>query len=339
MFEAVFSLCLAGTDAPCRDILLPGFEAESLVACTEALTTRPPDIQEAFACRPSPGPLSFEEAAPGLFVHMGAIAVPNDTNLGDVSNIGFVVGSESVAVIDSGGSRSVGEGIWRAIRSQTDLPVSHVILTHMHPDHVLGASVFAEAGARILGHKGLGRALADRRENYLVSLSNLIGAEGFLGSEITDVTDPVQQDMTIDLGGRLLTVQPWPMAHTGTDVTVLDAATGTLFAGDLVFQSHTPALDGSLKGWRSVLGDLQDMPVDHVVPGHGGPVLEWPVGAAPLVDYLSVLEADTRAALDAGQRIGEAAETVAASEAPNWALFDEYNPRNATVAYTELEWE
>jgi quinoprotein relay system zinc metallohydrolase 2 len=339
MFEAVFSLCLAGTDAPCRDVLVPGYEAETLVACTEALTTRPPEITEEIACRPAPDPLPFEEIAPGVFAHLGDIAVPNPDNLGDVSNIGFIVGSASVAVIDTGGSRSVGEGVWRAIRSRTDLPVSHVVLTHMHPDHVLGASVFVDAGADVLGHNGLGRALADRRENYLVSLSNLIGAAGFLGSEIPDVSDPVQQEMTIDLGDRPLSLRPWPMAHTGTDVTVIDASTGTLFAGDLVFQAHTPALDGSLKGWRSVLEDLQAMAIDRVVPGHGGPVLDWPVGAEPLVDYLDVLESETRAAIDAGKRIGEAAETVAVSEAPKWELFDEYNPRNATVAYTELEWE
>ncbi len=55
--------------------------------------------------------------------------------------------------------------------------------------------------------------------------------------------------------------------------------------------------------------------------------------------YLDVLAADTRAALDAGQRMGEAIETIAASEEAHWELFEAYNPRNATVAFTELEWE
>lgn len=339
MFEAVFSLCLAGVDAPCRDILIPGYEAETVVACTQGLTDRPPDIPEVYACRKAPDPLVFEEIADGLFVHKGAIEEPGQNNGGDIANLGFVVGSESVAVIDTGAARAVGEGVWRAIRQQTDLPVSHVILTHMHPDHVLGTGVFTDAGARVVGHPGLGRALADRQENYLESLTALIGAPGFLGTEAPEVTETVSGEATIDLGGRLLELRAWPTAHTGTDITVVDVTTRTMFTGDLVFDAHTPALDGSLLGWRDVLETLQAMPVSRIVPGHGGPVLDWPNGAAPLVRYLETLEADTRAALDAGQRIGEAAETVALSEAPNWELFDAYNPRNATVAYTELEWE
>ena len=339
MFEAIFSLCLAGADAPCRDILIPGYEAETMVACTEDLTKRPPDTPEPVGCREAPEPLAFEEVADGLFVHMGAIEEPNEKNGGDIANLGFVIGSSSVAVIDTGGARAVGEGIWRAIRAQTDLPVSHVVLTHMHPDHVLGAGVFEDAGAKIVGHPGLGRALADRQENYLESLTALIGSEGFLGTEAPEVTETVDGESSIDLGDRVLELQAWPTAHTGTDITVVDRATGTLFTGDLVFHIHTPALDGSLPGWRDVLGTLQSMSIARIIPGHGGPVLDWPEGANPLSRYLETLEADTRAAIDDGKRIGEAAETVAQSEAPNWKLFDAYNPRNATVAYTELEWE
>ena len=81
------------------------------------------------------------------------------------------------------------------------------------------------------------------------------------------------------------------------------------------------------------------MDITQIVPGHGGPVLAWPDGGADQVRYLSVLERDTRAAIDAGTRMGEAVEQIAQSEAGNWDLFQAYNPRNATVAFTELEWE
>lgn len=347
MFEAILSLCLATGDV-CRPVLLPGYEAADKAGCEKRLQDSRPDLSGQFAgltakglpeCQPLGKALEFTRAAPGVFVHMGQVAEPDPDNAGDVSNLGFVIGDSSVAVIDGGSARWMGEGVWRAIRARTDLPVSHAIVTHMHPDHALGISIFAEAGAQIVGHAALDRALVDRRENYFESLSTLIGPAQFIGTEIVATDLPVSDVMQIDLGGRTLSVRAWPRSHTGSDLTVLDAQSGILFTGDLVFDDHTPALDGSLTGWQAVLPELFDLPARKIVPGHGGPVLDWPQGGAALMRYLEVLAADTRAAIDQGQRLGVAIETIAASEAPNWRLFDAYNPRNATVAFTELEWE
>ena len=272
-------------------------------------------------------------------MHRGEIEEPAVENGGDVANIGFVIGETSVAVIDTGSARWIGESVWRAIRARTDLPVSHVILTHVHPDHVLGASVLAGAGAEVVGHAGLERALADRRENYLESFRQLIGPAQFLGTQTVRVDLPVADKTEIDLGGRSIALVAWPRAHTGTDLTVQDTRSGVLFAGDLVFDAHTPALDGSVVGWQDVLAELSEWSASKLVPGHGGPVLDWPDGAEPLQRYLEVLAEDTRAAIAAGVRLADAVTTIARSEAAKWALFEAYNARNATVAYTELEWE
>lgn len=348
MFEAVIALCVAAEGGPCRDQLLSGYEAREQSVCEAALSENPPLIQEfeglssdqGPVCKPPGEALSVTEVAPGVFVHMGLVAEPDRDNRGDVSNLGFVIGETGVAVIDTGTARWMGEALWRTIRAETDLPVSHVILTHMHPDHVLGTAPFAEAGAQVVGHAKLPRALADRQANYIESLERLIGAPAFLGTRAV-LPDVLVDDVSeIDLGGdRLLTLRAWPPAHTGNDLTVQDSATGTMFAGDLVFDRHTPALDGDLIGWQEVLSEITALGVTQVIPGHGGPLLDWPEGGADQTRYLEVLEADTRAALDAGQRIGEAVEVIAESEADKWELFEAYNPRNATVAFTELEWE
>ncbi|MEX0367223.1 MAG: quinoprotein relay system zinc metallohydrolase 2 [Ruegeria sp.] len=345
MFEAVIAVCLTVAGGPCRDQLLPGYEAATEALCLAALAARPPVVNAGLEadgapfCQPVGEVLDFEEVAEGVFVHMGLIEEPNRANRGDVSNIGFVVGGQGVAVIDTGTAPWMGEGVWRAIRARTDKPVSHVILTHMHPDHVLGASALVRGGAMVVGHAALPRALADRRDNYLESLERLIGAQVMLGAGAVPVDVTVEDKAEVDLGGRVLELRAWPVAHTGADLTVLDQETGTLFAGDLVFHRHLPALDGRLLGWQAVLREMSGLEIARVVPGHGGPVLDWPAGGADQQRYLDVLEADTRAAIDAGQRLGEAVEGIAQSEAPLWELFEAYNPRNATVAFTELEWE
>lgn len=344
MFEAVIALCLSLADGPCRDVLLPGYEAESRAACETRLESRAPVLPAGLTrgaprCVASGPALEVSEAAPGLFVHRGQIAEPDAVNLGDVSNLGFVIGDSAVAVIDSGSAAWIGEATWRAIRARTDKPVSHVILTHMHPDHVLGASVFARAGAQVVGHARLPRALADRQANYLESLSRLIGAGAFLGTEAPAIDIAITDTLDIDLGNRRLTLHAHPAAHTGTDVTVLDQTSGTLFTGDLVFHLHTPALDGKLTGWQALLADMAGQGFARIVPGHGGPLLNWPEAAEPMQRYLDVLARDTRAAIAAGERLGTAITHIAQGEADHWHLFDAYNPRNATVAFTELEWE
>lgn len=343
MYEVLLTICLSlpadEGGAACRDMLLPGYETTTLAEC-EAQLSNLAATYEAPRCAPVGAALPVTQVAPGVFVHLGQIAEPEAGNRGDVANLGFVIGQDSVAVIDAGAARWIGEALWRAIRARTNKPVSHMILTHMHPDHVLGADALHAAGAAVVGHSDLPRALADRQANYIESLTRLIGAD-FAGTVTVGVDMTVAPDtpVEIDLGNRVLALHAWPAAHTGTDLTVLDRATGTLFVGDLVFDEHTPALDGHLMGWQAVLDQLSQWQVTKVVPGHGGPVLDWPEGGAAQMRYLQVLERDTRAAVEAGHRIGDAVETIAQSEAAHWKLFEAFNPRNATVAFTELEWD
>ena len=99
-----------------------------------------------------------------------------------------------------------------------------------------------------------------------------------------------------------------------------------------------PALDGRLAGWRATLTKLAARPAARVVPGHGPATMPWPAAAAPIERYLAALESDVRAMIKAGRPLREATENGAAGEAQHWSLFADFNARNATTAYQELEW-
>jgi hypothetical protein len=109
-------------------------------------------------------------------------------------------------------------------------------------------------------------------------------------------------------------------------------------AGDLVFTNHVPVLDGSIRGWLAILDELAAIPAQRVVPGHGV-VSDWPAALTNQRRYLRRLTQDVRALIAAGRPINAAADTAAASERSQWELFDDYNARNATAAFSEIEWE
>ena len=148
----------------------------------------------------------------------------------------------------------------------------------------------------------------------------------------------VEGSLRLDLGDRTLVLQAWPAAHSDSDLTVLDETTKTLFAGDLVFLDHIPVMDGSIRGWLRMMDDLARQPAERVVPGHG-PVSPWPTALADERRYLETLAADVRALINRGVPIRVAADTAAVSERSRWQLFDDYNARNATAAFSEIEWE
>jgi quinoprotein relay system zinc metallohydrolase 2 len=284
-------------------------------------------------------PLAMQEVAPGIYVHHGIVSLMTRENAGAIANIGFVVGEASVAVIDTGGSLAEGRRLRAAVQNVTAKPIRYVINTHDHPDHLFGNAAFLDAGTAFVGHSALPAAMAARMDYYRSAFRRSMGDE--LIDEVKSIppTLLVEKEMVLDLGSRHLVLRAWPAAHTDTDLTVFDEETATLFAGDLLFVEHVPVLDGRLRGWLGLLDELGSIPAKRAVPGHGPVPVEWPQALRAERRYLERLALDLRGEIAKGTPLAEAVKTAASSERDRWALFEEYNARNATAAYQELEWE
>lgn len=280
-------------------------------------------------------PLELTMIGDGVYVSYGQIEESSPANLGNISNIGFVVGNSCVAVIDSGGSPAVGEKLRAAIKQTTDTPVCYVINTHVHPDHIFGNAAF---DAEVVGHARLPAALAARQQTYLGIAKRDLGIEAS-AMKIVPPTKLVDQSLELDLGGRKLKLRAWPTSHTDNDLTVYDERTQTLWLGDLLFVDHLPVVDGSLEGWLAAIRQLQEIPAQYAIAGHGKTGAEWRKALARQERYLTTLRDETRAAIKAGKTIQQAVEAVGYGERGNWRLFDVFHKRNVTAAYAELEWE
>ncbi len=279
------------------------------------------------------------QVADGVYVRRGHDAPVFEAD--DLANVGFVVGERSVAVVDTGGSVAEGRALLCALRRVTALPISHVVNTHVHPDHLFGNAAFtAESDVSFVGHQRLPRALALRGPHYVSRANEIRGTDWTVAQVLVPPDVLVDDELSLDLGGRTLVLTAHAAAHTDNDLSVRDDATGTLWAGDLLFVEHIPVIDGSVNGWIGTLEAWAAGAAPGVlVPGHGPPDAPWREALAANLRYLGAGRDGTRAAIAAGTDLQRAQETVATEAAADWDLAAEYHRRNVAAAYAELEWE
>ncbi len=207
-------------------------------------------------------------------------------NGGNIVNTGFIVTEAGVVVIDTGPSKRYGEALRAAIATVTDKPVVEVLLTHHHPDHVLGNQAFA--GVPISALPGTAELLQQQGDAMAENLYRMVG-DWMRGTEVVLPNRSVEPGVRTVGGHRLRLLGLH--GHTGADLAILDERTGVLFAGDLVFYERaltTPNTPG-LEVWRADIATLQALPWKTIVPGHG-PLATDSKPFVQMDDYLSWLD-------------------------------------------------
>ncbi len=285
-----------------------------------------------------PEPFNLIQVADGIYLHSGVHVEFIDPQHDDIANIGFIVGNDCIAVVDTGGSVTIGQQLLLSIREISNLPVCYVINTHVHFDHMLGNAAFVGDNTKFVGHVQLADAVEQNREFFLQQFYADLGPtpnrDSIIGPNLT-----VDKTMDLDLGDRIIRLTAYPVAHSHADLTVFDQQTKTLWTGDLVFRERIPSLDGKLIGWLAVLEALQNEAIDLAIPGHGTISNDWPETFAAEMGYLTMLLNDTRKAIAEDQFLEEVISFVGKDEKQAWLLHEQHHNRNVTKAFTELEWE
>ncbi|VVP80852.1 hypothetical protein PS918_02282 [Pseudomonas fluorescens] len=224
--------------------------------------------------------------APDTWLLEGSTDNFGKDNGGNIVNTAFIVTERGVVVIDTGPSKRYGEALRRAIAATTDKPVIQVLLSHHHPDHVLGNQAFSDVPIGALA--GTTELLQKQGDAMAENMYRLVG-DWMRGTEVVlpnqTLVPGVSSFGNHDL--RLLSLG----GHTGADLAILDQQTGVLFAGDLVFYQRaltTPNSPG-LSVWLADLATLQGLPWTLIVPGHG-PLASDARPFEQMHDYLSWLD-------------------------------------------------
>tara|TARA_R110000868_G_scaffold188512_3_gene431269 strand:- start:732 stop:1658 length:927 start_codon:yes stop_codon:yes gene_type:complete len=245
--------------------------------------------------------LQPRQIADGVWLLEGSTDNFSQANGGNIVNTGFIVSAEGVLVIDTGPSKRYGEAMRQAIARVTDKPVLKVILTHHHPDHVLGNQAFSDVPIAAL--PATTALLAEQGEAMAENMYRLVG-DWMRGTEVVLPTEALKAG-PLQIGGRTLQLLAL-RGHTGADLAILDAKTGVLFAGDLVFYQRaltTPGTPG-LETWLADLDQLQQLSWKQIVPGHG-PLTSDASPFAQMRDYLGWLDGLMRKGAEQGAEMNE----------------------------------
>ncbi|MDR2852867.1 MAG: MBL fold metallo-hydrolase, partial [Burkholderiaceae bacterium] len=94
----------------------------------------------------APRQVAPQQVAASAWFVQGEAALGSPANRNFISNAGFIVTPDGVVVIDALGSPALARDLLAAIRKITPQPVTHVIVTHYHADHIYGLQEFQRAG-------------------------------------------------------------------------------------------------------------------------------------------------------------------------------------------------
>lgn len=240
--------------------------------------------------------LAPQRVADGLWVLRGDDGGIAMANGGAIANIAILATDDGAVLVDAGPSHRYGEALAALALKLTGKPVARVYLTHLHPDHSFGSSAFAPG--IVASTASVAAQVKGDAAGFSTGMYRLLG-DWMRGTEVAEPQLRVTPG-PVTIGGRTLRLLTLA-GHSASDLAVLDEATGTLIAGDLVFHDRAPATPhADLAGWRRSLDTLAGLGQARVVPGHG-PVDPTPATAiAQTRAWLDWLEPALAAALDNG---------------------------------------
>lgn len=279
--------------------------------------------------------ISFTEVGEGLYAF---------TAEGD-PNSGVIIGDDSVMIVEAQATPRLANKVIECVRSVTDKPISHVVLTHYHAVRVLGASAFG-AQQIIMGEKARGMVVERGQEDWDSEFQRFPrlfeGHESIPG--LTWPTTTFNDRMTVHLGNRRIDLMHLGRAHTAGDIVIHVPDQNVMFTGDIVeYHSACYCGDGHFKDWGNTLDAIKGFDVDAIAPGRGDALIgKEMVGKAieNTRDFVASTYRPAAAVAARGGSLKEAWDAVRAECDPkfaDYAIYEHCLPFNVARAYDEAQ--
>ena len=258
-------------------------------------------------------------------------------------NSGVIIGDDSVMIVEAQATPRLAENVIEKVRSVTDKPITHVVLTHYHAVRVLGASAYG-ANQIIMSEQARAMVVERGQEDWDSEFARFPrlfeGHESIPG--LTWPTTTFNDRLSVYLGKRRVDIMQVGRAHTAGDAVVYVPDENVMFTGDIVeYKSACYCGDGHFHDWPGTLERIRSFDLDAIAPGRGDALVGRDMVTAALdstADFVrSTYLPAARVALRGGT-LKEAWEAVRAECDPkfaDYAIYEHCLPFNVARAYDE----
>ena len=226
-------------------------------------------------------------------------------------NVAVLVTDDGVVLVDTMPDGWWGRAVLAKIRSVTDRPVTTIINTHSHQDHIGNTALFSTTVVDVLVHENTRR---------LIEQSGVSAAVKAPFASSTTFADT----LSLTRGRNQIDLRYFGRAHTDGDAWVVFPSLRLMHIGDLAWRDDAPSFDrlagGSGVAYPDTLAKgLTALPeVDTIIVGHGYDGNSKPVMSRQELEEQqrrsARLLAAAREAIQLGKSATEAADSISSTE-------------------------
>ena len=283
--------------------------------------------------------LQLQKVDDNVYAIVGPLTNRTPENLGNNATFGFVVTSEGVVLIDSGGTYKGAAKIHALIKQVTDKPIKIVINTGGQDHRWLGNDYYKKQGARLIANAKAVEDQKARTQDQFFMLGNLVGDAGLENTEAVYAEETFDDSHKFTLGDTQFELHHAGQAHTPGDSFVWLPQQRIVFSGDIVYVQRMLSISSASnsKSWVSAFEAMAALQPRVVVPGHGH-ATTLQEARAHSYDYLVFLRKGVSNFMESGGGI----EDIGKLDQSKFSFllnYENLKGRNAQRVYEELEWE
>lgn len=270
-----------------------------------------------------------------VWCFLGETTAPTAENGGYMSNNCYIKTDKSYVMLDTGSSYEFAKKTYEEMEKIAKLPVSDIVITHVHDDHWLGNSYFKEKfNSKIYGPSLIN---TQHKPGDETRMFRILPEDVMHGTHVVKVDEVVKGPMTLNVGGQSIEIIPVGFkAHTAEDIMVFIKDEKIFFAGDIVMNGRiTSTRDGNLIGLIKALEKIDSMDWTYLVPGHGHDTSKTAADEIKL--YTKLLKERILEAIGNEVEADKISDIVTMEEFKNVNMYEIFNKRNVFDAFAELE--